>query len=988
MLKILRLCRAAFFAAILVTFSTTSLALEEGLLGFWSFDEGAGMESADLTGNLGPAVFVEDDGTTTVPQWVEGRVGSGLFFDGSSYAKIQDFYGVGGNMPRTIAMWVKTDWQIDTGAQAIVGYGINQSGRRWHFKFEHTTQSIRTENQSGQNFGSDIIVSDNEWHHIASVLPAGGTTIGDVQLYIDGQLLDVNGNGAQEIDTSIDPDEGAVEVTLGMGFLNTTYRFSILTMDELAIWERGLSQEEIQTLVDGARPISEGDPNLVSPTKVSLGQVTAVPPTHEGTFTIRNLGEANAVEISGIDVTGLNPDRFSIAEFPSSLAPGAVGEVKYVFDSKGESGGFSAEFVIKNNEEGAEEFTVGVDASVINLSGPVAHYRLNEAAGSETVNDSSGWGRHGTISGSAELGQDPIAGNEGTGIRVSGGEVRVPAESFEEFEAFSISTWVNPAGLDGTQTILAFGPQTPDFALLTAGDTISWFVNGNQDSGTDSVLQAGVTSHIVATYSASELAIYVDGEAVFNVADPTAIEYNIDSDSALSIGAVNGQLALNGVIDEVQVYNRAISADDVNTLFNSPQKTLGDVLPVDSDGDGLSDEDEVNTHNTDPLVADTDGDGLNDGDEIAGSSNPLEKDSDGGGAWDGYEVAQGTDPTVANDDPAVWTVRTLKARGTVSTVTVADEVIANDDFTNEILQQHPTINFFGTGNGGNFDDDLPFDNIEEIEGADVNDFVVHATTEIFIEQAGTYTFGFNSDDGARLRVSGITAAEFLGTRGTNDSLGTVSLTPGFHTVELVFFERGGGSAVEVYWDPTSGDSSAGFDSNRHELLAATGRVRVDSDDDTLDDNWENAVFGDLSRDGAGDEDGDGLTDKQEHDALTDANNQDTDGDGVDDGPEVNTHNTLPLIADTDGDLRPDGDEINGDPKSNPLVADTDGDGFRDGFEVAQGSDPNSAASLPADRLGEPDNFWTAIEALPTFDNFQGSDDKKDVTFVTTQVVVA
>ena len=51
-----------------------AFAQEEGLLGFWSFDEGAGTESADLSGNLGPVVFVEDDGTATVPTWEAGKV--------------------------------------------------------------------------------------------------------------------------------------------------------------------------------------------------------------------------------------------------------------------------------------------------------------------------------------------------------------------------------------------------------------------------------------------------------------------------------------------------------------------------------------------------------------------------------------------------------------------------------------------------------------------------------------------------------------------------------------------------------------------------------------------------------------------------------------------------------------------------------------------------------------------------------------------------
>lgn len=44
---------------------------------------------------------------------------------------------------------------------------------------------------------------------------------------------------------------------------------------------------------------------------------------------------------------------------------------------------------------------------------------------------------------------------------------------------------------------------------------------------------------------------------------------------------------------------------------------------ADSDGDGLSDAQELFTYHTDPLKADTDGDGMNDGAEVAAGSDPL-----------------------------------------------------------------------------------------------------------------------------------------------------------------------------------------------------------------------------------------------------------------------------------------------------------------------------------------------------------------------------
>ena len=75
----------------------------------------------------------------------------------------------------------------------------------------------------------------------------------------------------------------------------------------------------------------------------------------------------------------------------------------------------------------------------------------------------------------------------------------------------------------------------------------------------------------------------------------------------------------------------------------------------DTDGDGLSDGDEVNKYHTNPLLADTDGDGLSDGDEVnTHHTNPLKADTDGDGAGDWYEVkAAFTDPNDRKSKPNI-----------------------------------------------------------------------------------------------------------------------------------------------------------------------------------------------------------------------------------------------------------------------------------------------------------------------------------------------
>ncbi len=79
---------------------------------------------------------------------------------------------------------------------------------------------------------------------------------------------------------------------------------------------------------------------------------------------------------------------------------------------------------------------------------------------------------------------------------------------------------------------------------------------------------------------------------------------------------------------------------------------------LDSDFDGLTDDDEVNLLGTDPNDPDTDGDGLLDGTEVdlqadsgvPGCPNPLIADSDGDLLADGSEVTSGTDPCSYDTD--------------------------------------------------------------------------------------------------------------------------------------------------------------------------------------------------------------------------------------------------------------------------------------------------------------------------------------------------
>ena len=140
----------------------------------------------------------------------------------------------------------------------------------------------------------------------------------------------------------------------------------------------------------------------------------------------------------------------------------------------------------------------------------------------------------------------------------------------------------------------------------------------------------------------------------------------------------------------------------------------------------------------------------------------------------------------------------------------------------------------------------------------------------------------------------------------------------------------------------------------------------DSDSDDLPDAFEKRFTEDLARlsgQNNADADQDGLSDLQEFEHINgefpDLNpiNPDTDDDTLLDGEEIagagQRPPTNPTLADTDGDGLTDKAENNtgtfvgvSQTGTNPTLKDTDGDGAADGKEVAKGSNPTDAESLP------------------------------------------
>lgn len=162
-----------------------------------------------------------------------------------------------------------------------------------------------------------------------------------------------------------------------------------------------------------------------------------------------------------------------------------------------------------------------------------------------------------------------------------------------------------------------------------------------------------------------------------------------------------------------------------------------------------------------------------------------------------------------------FTVEDAKSRGSIVNLTEATRVLDGTNQQSKTTEITPTVNFLDTGVSGNYGSDLEFPNNTN---ADDNDFAIRATGQIVIPRDGVWTFGINSDDGARLRVNRRTIINDNTLHAPQDTFGQIELEAGEYPIELLYFERGGGAEVELF---AAQGSFTSFSASRFDLVGDT-----------------------------------------------------------------------------------------------------------------------------------------------------------------------
>ncbi len=220
-----------------------------GLVGHWKFDEGSGETMADSSGQNRTAEIIVGD-----PQWIEGISGSALEFDGDDGLFVPDWYGIEGSAPRALTCWIKS---TATNTHGILSWGLSSGdGQKYHVRINDnsgngTVGAIRSEIQGTFHIATTII-NDGEWHFVASVFPEDGQFVIDINHYIDGLLEGMSGTNSSGstllLDTAASPDVSDQEFRIGMSVQGGSDRYFPGIIDEVRVYERGLTNAEIQAI--------------------------------------------------------------------------------------------------------------------------------------------------------------------------------------------------------------------------------------------------------------------------------------------------------------------------------------------------------------------------------------------------------------------------------------------------------------------------------------------------------------------------------------------------------------------------------------------------------------------------------------------------------------------------------------------------------------------------------------------------------------------
>jgi hypothetical protein len=210
-------------------------------------------------------------------------------------------------------------------------------------------------------------------------------------------------------------------------------------------------------------------------------------------------------------------------------------------------------------------------------SGLAAGWSFNEAAGTSAT-DSSGNNNTATL----VNGVARTTGNYGGGLTFDGVNdyLTVPNSPSLDISGtgLTLSMWINPQALSGGDSVVLgkFWNATMtspyyQYGLELAGGTVPVFYVGTAGgpllARMGSALSLNQWGHLAVVFDGSQVKFYLNGALVSTVPLQATITAR---SNPFQLGAFNTQEFFKGSLDEVRIYNRALTAQEILTDKNTP----------------------------------------------------------------------------------------------------------------------------------------------------------------------------------------------------------------------------------------------------------------------------------------------------------------------------------------------------------------------------------------------------------------------------------
>ena len=409
---------------------------------------------------------------------------------------------------------------------------------------------------------------------------------------------------------------------------------------------------------------------------------------------------ASVVLTSGGDDTGLS---FSVVTDPTNgTLSGAAPEVIYT-PNPGFLGTDTFNFVFSNGTATSTLATATVNVSARQL---VANWKLDETSGTVVV-DSTGNGHNGTLVSGTWM---PTSGQTGGAIDFNAGndEITLPSSAFDTISSeITLSMWVFGDTTQPRQDTIFYGTNSGGDRLANVhlpweGGTVFW--DAGNSSGYDRISK---TAEDPTTYrgqwnlwsftkdSSGNMNIYLNG-------NPTPFQSGTNKNRLIAdvtrvfLGSDGSSRHYDGMVDDVRLYNFALTGSQVQGLYNG---YINNQVPVAANG-------AVSVLQGRTALLDIPGSDPDGGDVIYIIQDPPQNGtlSGAGSSW-----SYTPDPSFVGADSFTYTVSDTFAESSEATVfvNVNSGIVAHwpmDEGSGEILRDISGNGYHGTLVAGTWTD--------------------------------------------------------------------------------------------------------------------------------------------------------------------------------------------------------------------------------------------------------------------------------------------